>query len=223
MHFNSKDITGQKFGRLTAIRPTDERRNNCVVWECLCLCGNKCFVSTDYLRNKHTRSCGCLKQECRYFKHIHGKARTPIYKVWRGMFERCYNPNSKDFKDYGGRGIKVCKHWHKFENFYEDMGDRPEGKTLDRWPDNDGNYKLENCRWATLKQQNGNRRPISCGPNKQHWFRAWHKDSMAQYLSNNRHKFAQKWGLFYQSISNCLHKRQKQHKGWKFEFLKTDI
>ncbi len=74
------------------------------------------------------------------------------------MLSRCNDPNATGYDNYGGRGIKVCRRWHKFENFLEDMGERPAGMTLDRYPDNDGNYKKSNCRWATAKEQVNNRR-----------------------------------------------------------------
>lgn len=74
------------------------------------------------------------------------------------MKTRCTNPNSTSWKDYGGRGIKICDRWQAFENFLEDMGERPYGTTLDRYPNNDGNYEPGNCRWATLKQQGANKK-----------------------------------------------------------------
>lgn len=95
---------------------------------------------------------------CNY-RHGHwvdGKA-SPTYNSWRGMRERCNNPNHKFYKNYGGRGVKVCKRWAKFVNFLEDMGVKPEGLTLDRMENNLG-YFPENCKWSTWKEQHNNKR-----------------------------------------------------------------
>ena len=89
-------------------------------------------------------------------KKSHGMSRTPIYGIWRSMLTRCYNPNFKFFNYYGGRGIGVCKRWQKFENFYADMGDRPEGKSLDRINNSKG-YSPKNCKWSDAKEQSRNR------------------------------------------------------------------
>ena len=96
---------------------------------------------------------------------LHGMSGTPTYWAWSGMISRCTNPNNPRFHNYGGRDIRVCKRWMKFKNFLKDMGPRPDGKrgarslySLDRYPDNDGNYTPRNCRWATVEQQNANKR-----------------------------------------------------------------
>ena len=127
LHKNSKDITGQKFGKLTVLKPTKKRKNGNVVWLCLCDCGNIREVVSGNLQSGHTQSCGCLQKKLLIKRNtIHGGCNTPTYKSWKQMFKRCRETNRKDYKYCGGRGIKVCKRWHKFENFLEDMGPRPE-------------------------------------------------------------------------------------------------
>jgi len=153
------------------------------------------------------------------YKHGHssnGKV-SPTYNSWDRMLQRCQNPKYHQFKDYGGRGIKVCERWQDFANFLEDMGTRPEGKTLDRI-NNDGDYEPKNCRWATRKEQRQNRRKEKDYKN-QYFFVAVGKQGEV-IVTNNQHEFARQHNLNQGNINNCLGGRAKSHKGWKFYRLK---
>lgn len=149
------DLTGKKFGRLTALSLNKERAGNRKrFWNCICDCGKTTIVVTGALTHSTIRSCGCLFIESNKVKRIkHGMTTTSTYHSWLGMKQRCYNKNCKAYKYYGGRGIDICERWLKsFENFLEDMGEKPLGFTLDRLNSNKSYFK-ENCRWATKKQQ----------------------------------------------------------------------
>ena len=135
-----------------------------------CDCGVETVVQKGNLQQGTTRSCGCLRVSAvRAANTKHGHSRTrakgpsPEYSTWGSMLARCYNKKHTAFKNYGGRGITVCSRWRKsFINFLEDMGTRPKKQSIDRI-NNDGNYTLLNCRWATAKQQRANVRLFNSG------------------------------------------------------------
>lgn len=152
-----KNITGEKYHRLTAIKDVGSNQQGRRLWLCKCDCGEKAIIDMSNWKKK-VKSCGCLSKEIRKaIKTTHGKRFTRVYYVWNSMKQRCLNPNSQHYSYYGGRGISIDEKWLKFDNFYADMGDPPKGLTLDRI-NNDGNYCKENCRWASRSEQNKNKR-----------------------------------------------------------------
>lgn len=160
---NAVDITNQKFNRLTVLGPIGRSKSRQIVWLCLCECGKFSTVQGDDLRRNHTKSCGCFNLEvCSSRQTTHNLSKTPIYETWCHIIGRCTLPSDKAWKNYGGRGISICKEWREnFQIFYdqvsclENYGKK--GYTLDRI-DNEGNYAPENVRWATRKTQCRNTR-----------------------------------------------------------------
>lgn len=149
---------GERIGRLTVVAYEPESRG----YLCRCDCGKDTVVQTTSLTRGTTQSCGCLARDVARERRTHGHSRarggrpSHTYKTWQAMRQRCTNPQSAKWDQYGGRGIEVCGRWQTFENFLADMGERPEGMTLDRI-DGDGNYEPRNCRWADAATQSNNR------------------------------------------------------------------
>lgn len=161
---NKVNLEGRRFGRLFVL-DISKQIDEVTWWLCRCDCGKIKKIRYSSLTSKTSKSCGCLQKEITSKRSLgnkygirHGKSHTSIHNTWLGMKQRCTNRKNKKYKDYGARGIKVCKRWEKFENFFKDMGKSPSPKhSIDRI-NNDDNYTPSNCRWATAKQQANNRR-----------------------------------------------------------------
>lgn len=152
------NLLGAKFGRLTVesmadphVTPNGSRKTR---WNCVCSCGGKATVYAQALKNGNTQSCGCLAVD-RNGQRTHGMSKSATYSSWQAMRGRCENENNSHYKNYGGRGIRVCARWHSFENFLEDMGERPAGHSIERHDISLG-YEPGNCSWIPSRMQSMN-------------------------------------------------------------------
>lgn len=161
----AKDLTGQRFGRLTAISAEKDKEGRRYIWTCLCDCGNYTKATTVSLTHGLKKSCGCIQRDILYERNEkHGHSRERLYNVWKGMRSRCRNPHHKSYFKYGGRGIDVCHEWDDYEAFRQwalSNGYQEDAKygicTLDRVDVNKG-YAPDNCRWVDELTQANNTR-----------------------------------------------------------------
>lgn len=164
-NFRGNQCVGQKYNRWTVLEAF--RLNGRTMAKCKCDCGNEGVVDLYTVKKGLSHSCGCYNAEAaiRTFT-THGYSGDTTYRAWNAMKHRCLCKTSKEYPNWGGRGITICPQWiDSFETFLKDMGERPKGMSLDRI-DNNGNYEPSNCRWATHSQQMKNRRPFKIGQKK---------------------------------------------------------
>lgn len=199
-----ENLCNMKFERLHVVE-FSHRQFTHSYWSCICDCGNTTIVRGTLLKNGNTRSCGCLQRELKSINHTtHGHYRngkmSRTYTSWSGMLSRCHNVKDPSYNRYGGRGIKVCERWNKFENFLEDMGERPEDMSLDRI-DNNGDYCPENCKWSTRKEQMNNKRS-----NKQITYKGVTKNitQWAEFIGINRNTLGRRLNLYRWSEERAL-------------------
>ena len=149
---------GQRFGKLVVLREVtpDRARSGRIVRkiEAICDCGSTGTFLLSNIAYGRTLSCGCNRGG----PSTHGMSKTPTWFSWMAMVQRCTDEKCRNYRRYGARGIKVCERWLDFQNFFTDMGVRPPGTSLDRFPNGSGNYEPGNCRWATFKQQARNQK-----------------------------------------------------------------
>lgn len=157
-HHKFKDLTGQVFGRWTVLA-FSHRTGDTYFWLCRCACGTERAVTRQSFVKGKSVSCGCYHREkVGRVATKHGHARTPEYTAWCHMKQRCDNERDAEYKNYGARGIKVCRRWYSFPNFLADMGERPSPQHSLERRDNSEGYSPDNCYWATAEAQSNNRR-----------------------------------------------------------------
>ena len=203
------NLIGFRFGKLLVISKGDITKSGYQRWLCQCDCGNTKAILRSSLISNHTKSCGCnRKSSCKVNFTKHGKHGTPEYISWQKMKNRCLNPNCKEFKYWGGKGVSICERWmNSFDNFLHDMGYKPTLKhTLDRFPDKNGNYEIGNCRWADKKEQ-------SCNRKDNLWF---------EYKGNSM--MLSDWAILLKVNYNAIYSQVKKKKFHDvYEFYKSKI
>lgn len=191
-----KDLINNRFGRLLVV----EKGVGAHKFVCQCDCGNRKEISMYSLLNGCTKSCGCLSAEKSRERAIHGKSRTSEHNIWKTIKQRCYNKNLPSYQRYGARGIKMSPRWkNSFSNFIMDMGSRPSLKHSIERIDNNKGYCKSNCRWATMKEQCGNRR------------------NNVFVTLNGETKIITDWCKFYDIKISTVYSRINRNKDWGYE------
>lgn len=152
------DLIGSRFSKLLVVGRHGVDKSGSALWRCVCDCGQSRVIAGTSLRAGRNKSCGCASPRFTAEKTTkHGKSRTRTYKIWQGMRHRCSSAaKGKEKKNYFDKGIRVCDRWNSFELFLLDMGEAPIGASIDRFPNNKGNYEPKNCRWADKEMQANN-------------------------------------------------------------------
>lgn len=202
---------GERYGKLTVVDVVFGSGKP--KFGCICECGKNYVGSAADISNGHTSSCGCLKVETTILRNTsHNLSRTSEYVVWQAVKSRCLNIKTKSYNDYGGRGIKVCDRWlESFENFIEDMGERPEGMTIDRINPN-GDYNKANCRWVDRPMQGFNQRKRSTNTSG--------RTGVFKDVSGWRVNLGSRYIGLYKSFDDAVAAREKAELE-KFGFIKS--
>ena len=219
------DIQGHHFGRLHVKSRAPNSAEGRARWICSCDCGATTTVLGTHLRSGRTVSCGCYHREVARGAVLPGACRTAAYKhghtkdrrgsrtwvVWSSMRQRCSNPKVRNYDRYGGRGISVCSRWQEFENFLSDMGEAPDGMTLDRI-DPDGNYEPGNCRWVSPTVQARNTR------------RQRHPDNGVRRVSSGRYvaRISVDWRRIHLGTFDTLEQALAARKQAEIDYWKDD-
>lgn len=202
-----ENLINKKFERLTVIERAENTKQGSAQWKCQCDCGKIIKVRASALKAGKSKSCGCLsKDKSKKIHSTHGLSKHPLYKTWQAIKDRCYNEKNQFYKKYGEKGIRMSNEWKEsFENFYKDMGDKPSSRhSIDRI-DNNGNYCKENCRWASIKEQNLN------------------KTNTMKLLFNREIKTLYEWAKFIGIKPYTLYKRIYNQKWSVEEALTRDL
>ena len=222
-------LVGKRFSRWEVLSFAGKRESDGrVLWNCKCDCGNERVVPAKTLLNGDSKSCGCFKLEMLLQRSTkHGNASNDsklfgFYRSWKSLKERCNNPKSTCYKNYGGRGITYKSRWEEFENFKQDMliayrlARRDFGRnatlTIER-KDVNGNYCKENCEWIPNEWQAKNK-------SNNRWFKAI-SPNKEEFVSKNQREFAREHNLYHSHISRCLNGYVEYYRGWKFEFVEV--